>query len=207
MGENDASKKRQPSDELPGEDEKEGMVEAVEEEEVAEREKKKGRETVASLKKALDEERAKAQDYLTNWQRSQADFINYKRRTGQEREEMIKLSNAVLVLSLLPVLDDLERALGNVSEGLAGVTWVDGIGLIYRKLKSVLEGHGLSEIKAVGEPFDPNLHDALIQVEGDEGRVIEEVHKGYMFCDRVLRPAMVKVGKGRDSSEPVGKQE
>jgi len=207
MGENDANNKRQPSDELYGEDAKEETVEAVEEEEVGEREKKKGKETIASLKKALDEERAKAQDYLTNWQRAQADFINYKRRTGQEREEMIKLSNAVLVLSLLPVIDDLERALGNVSEKLAGMTWVDGIGLIYRKLKSVLEGHGLSEIKAVGESFNPNLHDALIQVEGDEGKVIEEVQKGYMFCDRVLRPAMVKVGKGRDSSEPVGKQE
>lgn len=207
MGENDASNKRQPSDGLSGEDEKEEMVEIVEDEGVAEREKKKGRETVASLKKALDEEKAKAQDYLTNWQRSQADFTNYKRRTEQEREEVVKFSNAALVLGLLPVIDDLERALENVPDKLVGMAWVDGIEFIHRKLKAILEGQGLSEIKAVGEPFDPNLHDALIQVDGEEGKVIEEVQKGYMFCDRVLRPAMVKVGKGRGSSEPVGKQE
>lgn len=153
-------------------------------------------EDVASLKKALAEEQARAEGYLASWQRAQADFVNYKRRTEQERNEMVMLASATLMLNLLPVLDDLERALDNVSEKLSGLTWVDGIALIYRKLKVTLEGNGLSEIKALGETFDPNFHEAALYVDGEEGKVIEELQKGYMLHDRVLRPAMVKVGKG-----------
>lgn len=153
-------------------------------------------EDVASLKKALAEEQARAEGYLASWQRSQADFVNFKRRTEQERNEMVMLANATLMLNLIPVLDDLERALDNVSEKLSGLTWVDGIVLIYRKLKATLEGNGLSEIKTLGETFDPNFHEAALYADGEEGKVIEELQKGYMLHDRVLRPAMVKVGKG-----------
>lgn len=157
-------------------------------------------EDMESLKKALSEEKAKAESYLANWQRAQADFINFKRRVEQERSETIEFANSTLVLNLLPVVDDLERALDNVSEKLAGLTWVDGIVLIYRKLKAILEGHGLTEIKAVGEPFDPNLHEAVLYGEGEEGKVIEELQKGYKLRDRVLRPALVKVGKGKEEA-------
>ncbi len=153
-------------------------------------------EDVASLKKALAEEQARAEGYLASWQRAQADFVNYKRRTEQERNEMVMLANATLMLNLIPVLDDLERALDNVSDKLSGLTWVDGIVLFYRKLKASLEGNGLSEIKALGETFDPNIHEAALYADGEEGKVIEELQKGYMLHDRVLRPAMVKVGKG-----------
>jgi len=153
-------------------------------------------EDVESLKKALAEEQARAEGYLASWQRAQADFVNYKRRTEQERNEMVMLASATLMLNLLPVLDDLERALDNVSEKLSRITWVDGIVLIYRKLKATLEGNGLSEIKALGETFDPNFHEAALYDDGEEGKVIEELQKGYMLHDRVLRPAMVKVGKG-----------
>lgn len=151
---------------------------------------------VTSLKNALSEEQARAEGYLASWQRAQADFVNYKRRTEQERNEMVMLANATLMLNLLPVLDDMERALDNVSEKLRGLTWVDGIVLIYRKLKATLEGNGLSEIKALGETFDPNFHEAALYADGEEGKVIEELQKGYMIHDRVLRPAMVKVGRG-----------
>lgn len=152
-------------------------------------------EDVESLTKALAEEKARAESHLANWQRAQADFINFKRRAEQERSELVRLANSTLILNLLPVLDDLERALDSVSERLAGLTWVDGIVLIYRKLKAILEGHGLAEIKAVGEPFDPNLHEAVLYGEGEAGKVIEELQKGYTLYDRVLRPTMVKVGK------------
>jgi len=163
-----------------------------------------GLEDVESLKKALAEEKAKAEDYLANWQRAQADFINYKRRVEQERNEATKFANAMLVLNLLPVLDDLERALENVSTKLAGLTWVEGIRLIYRKLQAVLQGHGLIEIKALGQPFDPNLHEAVLYGEGEEGMVIEELQKGYMLHDRVLRPTMVKVGRSKEEKEETG---
>ncbi len=155
-------------------------------------------ESLESLKKALDEEKERSESYLRNWQRAQADYLNLKRRTEQERSEMTQFANAMLMRNLLPVLDDLERALENVSERLAGLTWVEGIILIYRKLKAVLEGHGLSEIKSLGEPFDPNLHEAVLYGEGEEGKVIAELQKGYKLHDRVIRPAMVKVGKGQE---------
>jgi len=160
-------------------------------------------EDVDSLKQALADEKAKAEEYLANWQRTQADFINFKRRTEQERSETARFANEMLILNLLPVLDDMERALDNVSAKLAGLTWVDGIALIYRKLKAILEGHGLSEIKALGEPFDPNLHEAVLYGEGEGGKVIEELQKGYKLHDRVIRPTMVKVGKKEEEEEAV----
>ncbi len=158
-------------------------------------------EDVESLTNALAEEKAKGEDYLANWQRTQADFVNYKRRVEQERNETTKFANAMLVLNLLPVLDDLERALENVSTKLAGLTWVEGIRLIYRKLQAALQGHGLTEIKALGQPFDPNLHEAVLYGEGEEGIVIEELQKGYKLHERVLRPTMVQVGRSSEGNE------
>jgi molecular chaperone GrpE len=96
-------------------------------------------EDFAALKKALVEEESKSEKYLSNWQRSQADFANYKRRTEQEREAIVKLANAELILNLLSVVDDMERALDHVSGKLAASKWVDGIVLVYRKFVAILE--------------------------------------------------------------------
>ncbi|GAG24276.1 unnamed protein product, partial [marine sediment metagenome] len=120
-------------------------------------------EDIESLKQALAEEKGKAEGYLANWQRTQADFINYKRRNEQEREEFNKFASTGLVLSLLPILDDLERALASLPPKSAKLTWVDGIRLIERKFRVSLETQGLTPIKALGEPFDPNLHEAVRQ--------------------------------------------
>ena len=153
-------------------------------------------EDIESLKQALAEEKEKAEGYLANWQRAQADFINYKRRSEQEKEEVGKFANALLMLNLLPVLDDLERALNSIPPHLASLTWVDGIRLIERKLQASLEAQGLSPVKALGEPFDPKFHEAAMHAKGKEGIVIEELQKGYKLQDRVIRPAMVVVGNG-----------
>jgi len=158
-------------------------------------------EDIETLKQALAEEKAKAEANLANWQRSQADFINYKRRSEQEKEEIGKFANSILMLSLLPILDDLERAFDSIPPHLAQLTWVDGIRLIERKLQSSLEAQGLSPIKAIGEPFDPNLHEATMYRKGEEGIVIEELQKGYKLHDRVIRPAMVVVGNGEKEEE------
>jgi len=158
-------------------------------------------EDIETLKQALAEEKAKAEANLANWQRSQADFINYKRRSEQEKEEIGKFANSILMLSLLPILDDLERAFDSIPPHLAKLTWVDGIRLIERKLQASLEAQGLSPIKAIGEPFDPNLHEATMYRKGEEGIVIEELQKGYMLHDRVIRPAMVVVGNGEKEEE------
>lgn len=150
---------------------------------------------VELLRQQLEQERQKAESYLANWQRAQADFINYKRRTEQERGEATKFSNAMLILNLLPVLDDLERALATVPTNLAGLTWFDGLRLTYRKLLAILEGQGLQPIEAEGKDFDPNLHEAVMHSEGEEGKVLQELQRGYKLHDRVIRPAMVTVGR------------
>jgi molecular chaperone GrpE len=152
-------------------------------------------EDIETLKARLDEEKSKAESYLANWQRAAADYQNLKRRAEKEREEYGRLATAALVINILPLLDDLERALMSVDIRLAGLTWVDGIRLIYRKFQAVLEAAGVSEIKAEGETFDPNLHEAVMYGEGEEGKVVAEVQKGYRLGDRVIRPAMVVVGK------------
>ena len=157
-------------------------------------------EDVEALKKAFAEEEAKAGKYLANWQRAQADFINYKRRTEQEKGDIIKLANAGLIFNLLSVVDDMERALDNISNKLAGSKWVDGIVLIYRKFMAILEANGVSEMKTLGEQFDPSLHEAVVHVEGESGKIMAVVQKGYLMSNRVLRPAMVKVGSGQSSN-------
>lgn len=158
-------------------------------------------EDIEALKQALAEEKEKAEGYLANWQRAQADFINYKRRSEQEKEEIAKFANATLMLNLLPILDDLERAFISIPPHLTRLTWVDGIRLIERKLQASLEVQGLSPIKALGEPFDPKLHEAAMHGKGKEGIVIEELQKGYKLHDRVIRPAMVVVGNGEEEEK------
>jgi len=158
-------------------------------------------EDVEALKVGLEEEKKKAETYLANWQRAAADFQNYKRRTDQEREELERLANAALVINILPILDDMERALTSVDARLAGLTWIDGIRLIYRKFQAVLEASGVREIKAEGEDFDPRFHEAVMYGEGEEGKVISEVQKGYMLGDRVIRPSAVVIGRGPKEDE------
>ncbi len=148
-------------------------------------------------------ERAKedAQKYLANWQRAEADFQNYKRRTEQERDESRRFALASLVINLLPILDDFERAFGSLDARLAGLTWFDGIRLIYRKQQMILENAGVTVIKAAGQQFDPREHEAVTYAEGEEGKVVAEVQRGYKLHDRVLRPAMVVVGKGKEEEK------
>lgn len=151
---------------------------------------------IKELKLALAEEKERAEKYLANWQRTQADFVNYRRRVEQEKEELGKYANSSLLLALLPVLDDLQLALASVPAELAEVSWVKGIRLIERKFLTSLESQGVTMIKALGEPFDPRFHEAMRQSAGEEGIVIEEMQKGYMFRDKVLRPSRVVVGNG-----------
>jgi molecular chaperone GrpE len=151
---------------------------------------------IKELKQALAEEKEKSEKHLANWQRAQADFSNYKRRADQEKEELGKFANSGLILSLLPFLDDLERALGSVSPELADVSWVDGVKLIERKFLTALERQGVSVIKTLGEHFDPRLHEAIKEDTGEEGMIIGEVQRGYKLNDRVLRPSKVIVGNG-----------
>lgn len=153
-----------------------------------------------ALKVALEQERARSAEYLDNWRRAAADFSNFRKRSEKESGEMAKFANSVLIARLLPVLDDFDRAFHTVPEELRDLTWVDGVQLISRKLRAVLEAEGLKAIDALGKPFDPNFHEAVIHEETDkaeEGTVTGELQKGYTLGDRVLRPTMVKVAKNK----------
>ncbi len=158
-------------------------------------------EDMESLRQVLAEEQAKAEANLAGWQRTQADFANFKRRSEQDRVEYTRFANAGLMLEILPVLDDLERALEHVPVKLASIAWIDGVNLIYRKFKASLEAQGLTQIEALGKPFDPNLHEAVRQDKGKEGIIIEEIRKGYQLNDKVIRPTMVVVGNGEDAEK------
>jgi molecular chaperone GrpE len=151
---------------------------------------------IETLQQALAEEKEKAENYLASWQRCQADFVNYKQRAEQEKSEIIEFANSTLVSNLLPIMDDLERAFASVPADLGESNWTEGIRLIYNKLKTSLEAQGLTEIEARGKPFDPHLHEAIMQQNGKEGMVIEELQKGYKFKEKVIRPSLVTVGRG-----------
>lgn len=159
-------------------------------------------DNIDELKALLAQEREKAQSYLANWQRAAADFINYKRRSEQERVEAGNRSNSILLSKILPVLDDLDRALTNTPDnGINQEILLEGVKNIHRKFLSILESEGVSVIKTIGETFDPSLHEAVMQGEGQPDEVIAEVRKGYKFNDRVLKPALVVVGKGKDKKK------
>lgn len=148
------------------------------------------------LEQQLAEAKAQAAEYLDQWRRTAADLSNYRKRTEREREELTRFSNATLLSRLLPVLDDFDRAMTALPADLRHLTWVDGITLIERKLRLIAESEGLKPIEAVGKPFDPERHEAVIREETDaypDGQVIAELQRGYELHGRVLRPALVKV--------------
>src|SRR2546426_2966809 len=157
-----------------------------------------------SVEEQLSKAKEEAQKFRDNWHRAEADFQNYKRRTDQEREELRRFGNVSIIINLLPVLDDFERAFNALDSRLAGLSWFDGIYLIYRKLQQLLENAGVRPVEAEGQEFDPRFHEAVAHVEGDEGKVISQVQRGYKLHDRVLRPAMVVVGKGSNQEQGRG---
>jgi molecular chaperone GrpE len=155
-------------------------------------------EEIASLKQALEDMRSKSEEYLDGWQRSRAEFANYKRRIEREQAQLHQTISGAIIKQYLEVIDDLERALKNrPQEGQAAI-WAEGIELIYRKFLAVLENEGATAMKAQGEQFDPNLHEAISSEENDNfksGQIIEVIKQGYTLGDRVLRPALVRVAR------------
>jgi molecular chaperone GrpE len=143
------------------------------------------------------EEQARAEDFLTKWQRAAADIANMRRRHELDRQEYTKQANASLMRDLLQVLDSFDYALAAMPADVRESPWVDGILQVERQLRAILERNGLSPIEAQGQPFDPTLHEALMQEESDqpEDTIIGELQRGYKLHDRVLRPSMVKVAK------------
>lgn len=140
--------------------------------------------------------RREAEEHYQRLLRLQADYDNFRRRTRQEKEDFAKYASMQVMERLLPVLDNFERAIaaGRNTDDLD--SFLKGVDMIFRQLTDVLGQEGLTPIKAVGEPFNPKFHQAVMQVESDEhedGIIVEELQKGYMLKERVIRPSMVKV--------------
>jgi molecular chaperone GrpE len=146
----------------------------------------------------LKEARAKSQEYLDGWQRSRAEFANYKKRVEREQSQVYQNAAGSIIRRYIEIVDDLERALKNRPPEGDGAAWSHGIELIYKKFLSYLEAEGVKRMDAEGDYFDPNLHEAISQEESDQyesGQIIEVVQQGYYIGDRVLRPAMVRVAR------------
>ncbi len=131
--------------------------------------------------------------------RLQADFDNYRKRSRAEKQEMVDYATIELIRSLLPVIDNLDRACAAAEDSPEGL--FDGVFMIARQLKELLEKEGLQAIDCKGKPFDPQCHEAVIREESGEyppNTVVDELQKGYKMKDRVLRPSMVKVAVDND---------
>lgn len=154
--------------------------------------------TIAELEQQLAAANERADRYHSNWQRSAADFQNWKRRTDQEKVEVGRTAEGAMTLELLRVLDDFERAFMALPTELRSLTWIEGVYMIGQKMFALLQARGLSPIDAQGQEFDPYLHEAVLREEGAEGSdalvVVQELQRGYRFGERVIRPTMVKVG-------------
>jgi molecular chaperone GrpE len=152
---------------------------------------------IEALKAQLAEAQAKADEYLAGLQRERAEFTNYRRRTAEEREQMLGLAGEDLIRKVLGLADDFDRAIEARPDSIAEEAWFEGIEAIDRKLRLLLESEGVSAIDAEpGKPFDPREHEAIANVPGSgqpDGAIVEEIRRGYRLRDRVIRPALVAV--------------
>lgn len=161
------------------------------------------------LREQLLKAEQEAEENRLGWQRSVADFANFRRRTEQDRQAALGLANEALLVKVLNLADDFDRAIANIPAELAGNGWAEGVIAIDRKLRMLLDSEGLSPIEAEGAAFDPHQHEAVVKQETTsvpEGTVTAELQRGYRLRDRVLRPALVAVaaapaGGGRDTND------
>ena len=153
----------------------------------------------------LDEARKERDDYLAALQRERAEFLNFKRRTAEEREATLGLAAEDLIRKVLALADDFDRAIESRPPTIADDPWVEGIAAIDRKLRQLLESEGVTEIEASpGTTFDPRDHEAVANVPAPgraEGEIVEELRRGYRLRDRVIRPALVAVATTHSSTD------
>jgi len=150
------------------------------------------------LQNRLQQLEQESTSYKDQYLRTAADLKNFKRRTEEERGQLIRNATAGLIMKLLPILDDLDLAMQHVPADIAETPWFNGLQGVQRKVQLVLEGEGVKPIEALGQPFDPNFHDAVMHEDaGPEqaGKVTADLRRGYTLHDKVIRPSMVKVGQ------------
>jgi molecular chaperone GrpE len=145
----------------------------------------------------------RAEKLTNDLKRMAADFANYRKRNEAERTEFAKFAKADLIAKLLDVLDGYDRALATVPDEFKGQPWVEGMWLVERKLRAILEAEGLEPVDSIGKPFDPYQHEAVAHTSSDkpEGTVIAEHQKAYRLHDKLIRPALVTVSSGSEGKE------
>lgn len=181
--EEEAEDQENTAENVPTEDDKSGEEIQLEDE-------------ATTIESELADALAKAEENLDGWQRAQAEFTNYRKRMERDRIQQHKELTAEIITRYLEVVDDLDLALKNRPVDSEGEDWADGIELIYRKLMTILELEGVIPMKALGETFDPNLHEAISQDESpdhESGQIIEVLKEGYQIGERVLRPSLVRI--------------
>ena len=157
-----------------------------------------------TLRQQLTAKEQEAKDNYDRYVRQIAETENFKKRTARERDDAIRFANEMLLKDLLPVIDNLERAIAHAAGGENGQPLVEGVEMVRKGFLDALSKFGVSQIVAVGQPFDPSKHEAIAQVVSDVHEpnvVVEELHKGYMFRDRLLRAALVSVAKAPETKE------
>jgi len=161
---------------------------------------------IEALQADADTARAQADEYLTALQRERAEFLNFKRRTEEERQRALGLAAEDLIRKVLMLADDFDLAIEQRPDSIAADPWFVGVAAIDRKLRSLLESEGVTTIAAdPGMPFDPREHDAIANVPGSgraEGEIVEQIRRGYRLRDRVIRPALVAVAAGDPAAAP-----
>ncbi|MGH7854372.1 MAG: nucleotide exchange factor GrpE [Candidatus Binatia bacterium] len=159
---------------------------------------------IDNLRQELAAKEIEAKTNYDRFLRQVAELDNVKKRSAREREEISRFANEALIKDLLPVVDNLERAVAHASGGGNGKPLIEGVEMVLKGLLDVLARHGVTQISAVGQPFDPSKHEAMAQVESEShepNSVVEELHKGYTLRDRLLRPALVSVAKSSKTRE------
>jgi len=159
---------------------------------------------LANLRQQLAAKTDEAKTNYDRYVRQVAEAENFKKRNARERDDAIRFANEALLKDILPVLDNLERAIAHAGGGENGRSLVDGVEMVLKGFLDVLSKFGVSQISAVGQPFDPSKHEAMAQVVSgtqEPNTIVDELHKGYMFRDRLLRAALVSVAKASETKE------
>jgi molecular chaperone GrpE len=157
-----------------------------------------------TLEERLAQKERDAQENYDKWLRSLAEFENYKKRQEREKADLCKFSQESLIRDLLPVLDNIDRAIEHSKANNVPATFIEGLALARKSFWDVLQRNGVQAINAIAERFDPNFHEAIMQQENpevEENTIISEVQKGYMLQERLLRPSMVVVAKKSTAEE------
>ena len=150
---------------------------------------------IKKIKENQQKKTKETQQYIEDLKRLQAEFENYMKRTEQEKQDIIEYGTHKLLSKILHITDNFENALKSIEKAEKKEDIISGINMIFKQLKKTLEEEGVKEMKSLNEIFDPSKHESIGYSKGEDNKIIEEIKKGYLFKEKILRPSIVKVGR------------